>query len=236
MENISRKDAKSCGIKFYFTGNPCSAGGIGPRLTSNGRCYCNICKKKIKSQKASDYQIHKQKRDLSSCSWKKANPEKVKEIEAKSKSLKKKTRAAIGRPRLDGTYYERNKEKIKELRKQPHRREKILAAKRKYKEKNKSKVRSESSTRRAKRRQAIPSWFGEFDKLVLEEAVNLCLERTKETGIDWHLDHMIPLCAEEACGLHCAENFQVIPSTMNLAKGNRLWYVERNSWLRQEIK
>lgn len=45
MDIISRKTAKEKELKHYFTGKPCSEGGIGFRLVSNGRCYCDLSTK-----------------------------------------------------------------------------------------------------------------------------------------------------------------------------------------------
>lgn len=44
MKIISRKEAKSLGLKYYFTNKPCKHGHISERIVSNG--YCNDCSKK----------------------------------------------------------------------------------------------------------------------------------------------------------------------------------------------
>lgn len=78
----------------------------------------------------------------------------------------------------------------------------------------------------------IPSWFGEFDEFVISEALELTKLRERDTGIKWHADHMVPLQASKASGLHCANNIQVIPSAMNLAKKNKMILTEPLEWLR----
>lgn len=89
------------------------------------------------------------------------------------------------------------------------------------------------SMRRSRKYNATPSWFDDFDELVFAEAFQLCRIRKKETGIDWHVDHMIPLQAKKACGLHIGINIQVIPATMNVRKHNKLVLIEPLQWLRQ---
>lgn len=75
--------------------------------------------------------------------------------------------------------------------------------------------------RRAKKNLAHPGWEEELTTLVLDEAVSLRAARKSATGIDWHLDHIIPLRGTDVCGLHVWNNFQVIPALENLRKGNK---------------
>lgn len=79
---------------------------------------------------------------------------------------------------------------------------------------------------------SVPTWYGELDDLVVQEATSLCMQREYETKLVWHVDHMLPLRAKNVSGLHCADNLQVIPAKMNLAKGNKLMYTERYAWLK----
>ncbi len=72
----------------------------------------------------------------------------------------------------------------------------------------------------------------EFDLFVFSEAQELCQIRAGETGFLWHIDHMLPLRGKTDSGLHVAENIQVIPAVLNLLKGNKLIFTDRNSWLR----
>lgn len=88
-----------------------------------------------------------------------------------------------------------------------------------------------NAARRARQLQAVPCWFGEWDSLVLSEASTLIDTRYAETGIRWHIDHMIPLCADTVSGLHCGDNIQVIPAVLNTMKCNRLMFTERYEWV-----
>lgn len=82
--------------------------------------------------------------------------------------------------------------------------------------------------RRASLLQATPKWYGELDDFVLQEALSLCELRKHSTKIKWELDHYIPLMGKAVCGLHCWNNFQVVPKMYNRRKLNKFPYPEWN--------
>lgn len=63
--------------------------------------------------------------------------------------------------------------------------------------------------------------LSELDLFVFEEAVLLSSLRELATGFKWSVDHIVPLYHKDACGLHVASNFQVVPAIWNSKKGNR---------------
>jgi hypothetical protein len=96
---------------------------------------------------------------------------------------------------------------------------------------NKDKFAAKYAKRRARKLAAVPKWTDELDELILLEASNLAMLRTKSTGISWHVDHMIPLAAKNACGLHVGINCQVIPAYLNIRKSNKMIMTEPNEWI-----
>lgn len=61
----------------------------------------------------------------------------------------------------------------------------------------------------------------EFTQFVTKEAHDLRVRRNLGTGIEWHVDHVVPLKGKLVCGLHVWTNLRVIPKTLNLRKGNK---------------
>jgi hypothetical protein len=102
---------------------------------------------------------------------------------------------------------------------------------RRYYQKNRHEAVRRQIKRKVRIANATPPWYGDFDDLVLQEAYDLASLRAEATGFQWHVDHMIPLRARKACGLHCGENIQVIPARLNWSKKNRMIYTERDAWL-----
>lgn len=73
------------------------------------------------------------------------------------------------------------------------------------------------ATYRAKKLNATPPW-ADLDAIrdVYKERDKLC----RETGENWHVDHIIPLNGVDVCGLHCEDNLQIIPAVENARKSN----------------
>lgn len=81
-------------------------------------------------------------------------------------------------------------------------------------------------------RRATPAWFDEWHSFVWHEARHVRVLREQATGIRWDLDHMIPLRARGVSGLHVAENWQIIPGSMNCKKSRSMQYTKPLEWLR----
>jgi hypothetical protein len=46
-------------------------------------------------------------------------------------------------------------------------------------------------------------------------------------GVQYEVDHVIPLLGDTVCGLHCADNLRILEATENRAKGNQIREVDR---------
>ena len=87
-------------------------------------------------------------------------------------------------------------------------------------EKNLAFSRKGAAKRRADKKQAS-GLYSEYDALVFSTMVQHCIDLEKLTGVKHHVDHIVPLNHKDACGLHTAANWQVVPAEWNMAKGNR---------------
>lgn len=240
MEITSRKEAKERGLKFYFTGKPCKNGEIALRRIGNCDCMCERCKEgrnhnhaiyrienveTVRKTKKATYSKRDEYYRSKSRLWREANHEKhlnnVRSWKTNNRDKELKYRADnADRIREHNRIWAQNNQ---ELRREYGRR---------YRAGNPEKRSSLQANRRAAAVRSVPAWFSEWDIFVIQEAHALAEQRGAETEIKWHVDHMIPLQASEACGLHCADNIQVIPAQMNVRKQNKMLLTEPLAWLR----
>ena len=93
-----------------------------------------------------------------------------------------------------------------------------------WKSKNKGKVTAQSSKRRAKKLKAVPKWSN------LEAIKQFYVNRPK--GME--VDHIIPVCGDNVCGLHILENLQYLTKKENSIKSNSFDGTQNNdSWRSQ---
>ena len=137
--------------------------------------------------------------------------------------------------RLAKEWYERNKELTKKrarardlanpkqaaARKTKWReenREKHNALNREWNENNRPAKAALECKRRASQLQRTPSWDPHAHLIVAKYQLASML--TKASGIEHHVDHIIPLQGKKVSGLHVFSNLRVIPGSDNVKKSN----------------
>jgi len=89
-----------------------------------------------------------------------------------------------------------------------------------YAKSNRAAYASYSAKRRATTLTATPGWFEEAE---IKELYAQCEYIVKTSGVNHHVDHIVPLQSNIVCGLHCLANLRIITSKENLEKHNLHW-------------
>ena len=136
--------------------------------------------------------------------WRIANPEKVQE------QLRIRREAAIARKKVDAGL------PLTSLEKAIYQRQYVLHARKNFPERK--------AAAKAKRRgyelRSVPRWA---DPKLIEEIYKECRKVTRLLGIEYHVDHIVPLRSSLVCGLHWEKNLQIIPGKDNIKKSNLTW-------------
>lgn len=80
---------------------------------------------------------------------------------------------------------------------------------------------AKAAYRRAAKIHRTPKWLTPDDRWMIEEIYHLAQLRSQVTGVEWHVDHVIPLLGKTVSGLHVPGNLRVIVGVENLRKGCR---------------
>lgn len=225
-EIISRSEAMAAGLKLYFTGKPCKRGGMAERQTASGRCLCEKCRdaKNLSESLPGSSELRKQR-----CrKWREQNPN-AGAIRRQDESYRAAHRE------LQRKYYAESRESAISQEKRRAYYIANMGARKAYAKSwrlsNPGKYRAIKARRRAIQSERIPSWYSEFDDFVMSEAAGVAFDRALATGVAHHVDHMVPLMARKASGLHCGANLQVIPAYLNMRKKNKLIMHEPDDWI-----
>jgi hypothetical protein len=175
-----------------------------PQRKTGRSSHCKECKREHGRKAYANIPKEYQRERVAA--WRESNPERTRELDKASHERNKDRRNAYSRE-----YRANNLERMRML-------------SREWSRNNPEVMRATNNARRAAKAQAIPKWANdEFDLLIVSECFDLAVRRTKATGVEWHVDHIVPLRSEKVCGLHCAANVRVITATENHGKGNRTW-------------
>ena len=84
---------------------------------------------------------------------------------------------------------------------------------------NKDKRAAYEGKRRAAELQRTPAWDPDAHLIIAKYQLAAML--TKASGIEHHVDHIIPLQGKKVSGLHTFANLRVIPGSDNVKKSNK---------------
>jgi len=85
---------------------------------------------------------------------------------------------------------------------------------------NIGKRKAKKAKRRCTKLQRTPKWLTTEELILIKALYDQATNKTKETGVLWHVDHIIPLRGVDVSGLHVLSNLKVIPAKENMQKGN----------------
>lgn len=83
----------------------------------------------------------------------------------------------------------------------------------------KVRARARGAARRTSKINARPNWA---DEVAIERVYYEAKKLSDSLGIEYQVDHIIPLQHRDICGLDIAENLRAIPAKQNLSKNNGL--------------
>lgn len=106
-------------------------------------------------------------------------------------------------------YQSKNKDRVKATRKQ-------------YRTANAAKISASNAERVAKKRLAMPPCLTEDDIEATRLVYIFSTAWSRATGIQYDVDHIVPLRGRDVSGLHVPWNLRIIPHEVNLKKSNKL--------------
>lgn len=87
-------------------------------------------------------------------------------------------------------------------------------------EKQRLEIRISNAQYEARKLNATPKWA---DNNAIKSIYEKARQLTEQTGILYHVDHIVPLKSKKVCGLHVHSNLEPIPATLNKVKSNLYW-------------
>jgi hypothetical protein len=193
-DSVSIGDAKARGLRWYFTGVPCSKGHIAKRSLTNRECRACVdarraAKDAADPERARTRNIRRYHKDI------KASREKTRD--ARNRHIEK--RRIEDRLRYHRDPAPKKARAVEWSRKNKGKRAAIIAA------------------RRMKQKRATPDWLSAEQMAAIRE---FYLEASSRIG-EWQVDHIIPINGRLVCGLHVPWNLQILTGDANRKKGNK---------------
>lgn len=100
-------------------------------------------------------------------------------------------------------------------------REKKIAIDTAWNKANSDKKAASASKHRAAKLQRTPKWLTTSDWIEINWAYKIASDMTKSTGVQYEVDHVVPLQGKNVSGLHCPQNLRIITKKENASKRNK---------------
>jgi len=91
-----------------------------------------------------------------------------------------------------------------------------------HRDKNPSLYKKLAAERKKSVRKAKPKWLSKEQEEQIRKIYAKAQVKTAVEGIEYHVDHIVPLRGKNVCGLHVPWNLRVIEAKENLSKNNKL--------------
>lgn len=92
-----------------------------------------------------------------------------------------------------------------------------------WKTENPAKIAANCRNRQARKLQACPPWLTKEQRAEISEFYKAAESLRKVFGVNFHVDHIVPLKGASVCGLHVPWNLQLLSATDNVNKSNNDW-------------
>lgn len=92
----------------------------------------------------------------------------------------------------------------------------------KYRKRHPEKIRANNAKREYGQIQRTPKWLSTIQLRQIELFYDAAIKLTKELGIEFQVDHIIPLHGKNISGLHVPWNLQVLSASDNAKKRNHV--------------
>jgi hypothetical protein len=215
---VSRKQAVEAGLKRYFTGKPCPYGHISERQVSNNSCNecLRIAAGKYKKRKPEVARRH--------CKTYYDSLSAEEKIQILARQRRNYAKNPLPNKRSIRKWYDKNRSKVAAMSSQQYQRNKGVWAERSrqwYRD-HPEVMNAKNARRRSAKLNATPPWLSKELEQKIAGFYREARSRTQATGIEHHVDHIVPLKSDVVCGLHVPWNLQILTGSENSRKCNKL--------------
>jgi len=134
---------------------------------------------------------------------------------------RKRSKKLYGTPDGRRRRIESSSQSIIKRRATPEGREAINKHTANWKLNNKAQVASAVKHRKLLKISRVPAWLTDDDKVQIAAKYAMAKWLSAVVGVDYHVDHVIPLKGRRVSGLYVPDNLCVLRATENLSKGNK---------------